>query len=337
MRIYILDILRFFAAFWIVLYHYTFFGYLCNKMTVLNLQELGYFFKYGFLGVELFFMISGFVILMSLENKNIVSFVKSRFLRLYPTFFISMSLTSLVVFYFGGMRYTVTLTEYIINLSMISDIFHVKYIDGVYWTLLFELKFYFIILLLLFFQQIKNIRIYLSIWLTISYINYFSPLPKIMNFFLMPEYAGYFIVGALFYLSYQSKFQLKDLILIFLTYIINNLYLIEYIKFLREFLQTDFSSLFIIVILTVFYIIFAILGSKYFLFNRRSKSIIFILGAMTYPLYLIHENIGFIIFNHFFETLNKYILLSLVLALMLFLAYIIYFLDKKILKILKYK
>jgi peptidoglycan/LPS O-acetylase OafA/YrhL len=47
-------------------------------------------------------------------------------------------------------------------------------------------------------------------------------------------------------------------------------------------------------------------------------------GAMTYPLYLIHQNIGYMIFNEFGESTNKYVLLLLTVSLMMVASYVIH-------------
>jgi len=47
------------------------------------------------------------------------------------------------------------------------------------------------------------------------------------------------------------------------------------------------------------------------------------IGMLTYPLYLIHQHIGFIIFNHLHPYLNKYLLLSAVIGIMLVVAYLL--------------
>lgn len=47
-------------------------------------------FKQGFLGVQLFFLISGFVIIMSLEKTdNFVKFIYKRWIRLFPAMFVA--------------------------------------------------------------------------------------------------------------------------------------------------------------------------------------------------------------------------------------------------------
>ena len=77
-----IDLLRFIAALAVVFFHYTFRGYAADAMTIMPYPLLAPFSKYGYLGVELFFMISGFVILMTAANGSLRKFVVSRFVRL---------------------------------------------------------------------------------------------------------------------------------------------------------------------------------------------------------------------------------------------------------------
>ena len=51
-------------------------------------------FKYGYMGVELFFIISGFVIAMTLEaSRSVIDFVIRRFARIWPALIVSAILT----------------------------------------------------------------------------------------------------------------------------------------------------------------------------------------------------------------------------------------------------
>lgn len=96
-RIKELDSLRGIAALMVVLYHYTFRFH--EKYSYSFLYDV-FNFEYGHLGVELFFMISGFVIYMSIKNINSpLDFLKKRFYRLYPLFWLSLLFTSLVMYF----------------------------------------------------------------------------------------------------------------------------------------------------------------------------------------------------------------------------------------------
>src|SRR5688572_13967921 len=87
-----LDSLRGIAALCVVLFHFTF-GY-DNGLKIL--EEGKFYFTYGYLGVHLFFLISGFVILMTLEKtKSSADFFVSRFSRLYPAYWTAIILTVL--------------------------------------------------------------------------------------------------------------------------------------------------------------------------------------------------------------------------------------------------
>ncbi|NVK51725.1 MAG: hypothetical protein HWD85_02230 [Flavobacteriaceae bacterium] len=74
-RVYQIDLFRFFAAFFVVVFHYTFAAFNAKEKTLfIDYQEFEFFSKYGYLGVDLFFMISGFVILKIINSVFILKF-----------------------------------------------------------------------------------------------------------------------------------------------------------------------------------------------------------------------------------------------------------------------
>ena len=126
-----LDCLRGIASIAVVLFHFTF-GY-DNGLKSFNANHI--YFTYGRMGVQLFFLISGFVILMTLDNsKNIKDFVISRFSRLYPSYWCSILFTVIFISLFGAPfqlgKYTSS--QICINFSMIQFLFKVKDVDGAY-------------------------------------------------------------------------------------------------------------------------------------------------------------------------------------------------------------
>ena len=84
-----LDLLRFIAAVGVVLFHATNWPEHPNLLTRSR--------TYGSFGVPLFFMISGFVILMTAQNRSGIEFVNSRIARLYPSFWIAVLLSALAL------------------------------------------------------------------------------------------------------------------------------------------------------------------------------------------------------------------------------------------------
>ena len=83
MRIYELDAFRGIAAMAVVLYHYsTRYNEIFDVTSFLN-------FSFGWMGVPLFFILSGFVITLSVNRcKSPFEFLYRRFIRLYPTYWI---------------------------------------------------------------------------------------------------------------------------------------------------------------------------------------------------------------------------------------------------------
>ncbi len=94
-RLKILDGLRVLAIIFVMLFHYL---YLYNgKHYDLFFIDKSYF-KYGFLGVQLFFIISGFVITLTLtRSNNFLIYLKKRWIRLYPAMFLCSLITFTVV------------------------------------------------------------------------------------------------------------------------------------------------------------------------------------------------------------------------------------------------
>ena len=98
---------------------------------------------WGYLGVNLFFVISGFVIYMTLDRTDVgADFLVSRFSRLYPAYWTAIALTFCITSLLGLPGKAVPWHIAVLNIPMIQMLFSVPMVDGVYWTLLVELLFY---------------------------------------------------------------------------------------------------------------------------------------------------------------------------------------------------
>ena len=155
--------------------------------------------KYGFLGVNLFFLISGFVIFMSAERASLREFVASRTSRLFPAFWASVLLTALCAWIFGSQNFQASIIQVAANLSMIPNWFGIDYVDGAYWSLSVELNFYIAIGIVLFFRKIDKIEWILAIWLIACLIYVVRPV-YLLDVFLNARYGSYFCGGISAYL-----------------------------------------------------------------------------------------------------------------------------------------
>jgi peptidoglycan/LPS O-acetylase OafA/YrhL len=163
-RLLALDGLRGLAALMVVVYHY-----LWNVAQVY--PQLGASVEavhFGGQGVRVFFVISGIVIFMSLQNSTPAGFIRSRFIRLYPTYWVAVAITATAVAVFGlPGRQTVPL-DTVLNLSMVQDFFGVPNVDGAYWTLAVELAFYVMAAVLWFTGRLNPARLPVTLYLWLA-------------------------------------------------------------------------------------------------------------------------------------------------------------------------
>ena len=139
-RILELDALRALAAINLVLFHYTHvysvkFGYS---------SPLGFEWPYGAYGVEMFFILSGFVNSMSLLRRGKpVDFVAARMIRILPVFLMVIVANIWIMRYAPLNTQVVTTEQFAANLTLLPRIFGYECLDPVMWTLQIEMMFYF--------------------------------------------------------------------------------------------------------------------------------------------------------------------------------------------------
>jgi len=320
-RFYEIDLFRFIAALSVVMFHYTFRGGFDNAYMNIQFPYIGEVTKYGYLGVELFFIISGFVILMSASNSNTSKFLVGRVCRLYPAFIVSVSLTALFIYFLADNRFSINLYQYLTNLTMMSGFFGIRHVDGVYWSLLVEIKFYFLVTMILMLNLIRFAKPILLGWLVLAWLSKWITLPWYINFVFFPEWAGYFIAGCTFFLIRQEGSSLFKWIVIFCSYLLCLKQAVINIKDFQDSYNIILSSPIVMLLISVFFLVFVFVSlDKTQIINKKQM---ISLGVLTYPLYLVHQNIGYIIFNVFEESVNQYILLFCILTLAIAISYAI--------------
>ncbi|WP_459643930.1 acyltransferase family protein [Kineococcus sp. NUM-3379] len=144
-----LDALRLLAAVAVVLFHLTARDHTrWGPLPAEVFPHLSEATRYGYAGVHLFFVISGFVVLMSAWGRSVPEFLASRVGRLYPAYWAAVLLTAALRWAWPtfGDR---SAGEVLVNLTMLQDLVGVARVDGVYWTLWVELQFYLAVVLLL--------------------------------------------------------------------------------------------------------------------------------------------------------------------------------------------
>jgi peptidoglycan/LPS O-acetylase OafA/YrhL len=172
---------------------------------------------FGFLGVTLFFLVSGFVIGYVIQNESSFDFLFKRFFRIYPPLLFSLTLIAIVTicakFFFHYITYwnQFSFERYIISANLFSNFFTpheliMRKIDGVSWTLTVEFVFYLFIFFwsLLYAPKKKySCTTQLIVLTTMLYV-----LPKITvlyNFNLSFYYISYLLFGQLIYFYFAKR------------------------------------------------------------------------------------------------------------------------------------
>lgn len=209
-----LDGLRGIAAFVVVLYHYTvqhsaFFPEDPASSMVL---------PWGKYGVQLFFLVSGFVILMTAWRARRPSdFVISRVSRLYPPYWLSLVFVVAVMAVFPIRGFPTDWDVVLVNLTMVQRWLMVPNVVDVYWTLGVEMQFYVVILLLLLLTRCRlSIRVILTaavLWAAVSWAVVLVAFTqttsnpqldptwvKLLNNATIAEYGPLFIMGMVMFL-----------------------------------------------------------------------------------------------------------------------------------------
>jgi peptidoglycan/LPS O-acetylase OafA/YrhL len=157
-----LDLIRFFAAFAVMVYHLAFWSwaapYSTQAMQILGGTPVSKIYASwpGAVGVDMFFVLSGFVIIYS-ASRDARSFARSRVLRLVPAAMVSATI-SVGVLAWAGLPLPSTYERYIATLFFWPL---GPWIDGVYWTLGIEVAFYSSIFVLIRYTSIERLRLVL--------------------------------------------------------------------------------------------------------------------------------------------------------------------------------
>jgi peptidoglycan/LPS O-acetylase OafA/YrhL len=294
-RFYELDLFRFLAALAVVCNHYLWRLHAGDEhISAVSFPQAAEIAKYGLLGVELFFIISGYVVLMSAQGKTVKQFFLSRVIRLYPAFWVACTLSFVAMRLFGPPPshpsyswFGRTVGDYAVNMTMLQGFVGRLPIDGVYWTLTVEIGFYLIIAILIGWKLLPHLKVIFLFWLL--YVAAVGPTPGVetpLYIFLIGQYAPYFIAGMLFYMLQTAQDKGKNWQLYALLAFAYALALRQAkgsMGALSLVIHEHMSGLVAMAACTVFFGMFFLIIKR--VLNLQRFAWLSRLGALTYPLY----------------------------------------------------
>lgn len=252
-----------------------------------------YTFTLGELGVQLFFIISGFVILMSAAHgKTAKSFVISRFTRLYPAYWFAVIFSATLITWVGIEARQISLIQVLINFTMFQRFVLVENVDQVYWTLAVEMQFYLLMLVCILVSKGRLRNDYLMrlglLWSSIGFAlmalypgDSSTGIAKMVVWAVLAQHAAFFCFGMAMYVYFNTR-TFSWYVPFFATVAVANTYLAHGLA----------HGLGVLVILVLFFVVVQLRDIR--VLDRGPLQF---LGRISYSLYLLHTVMGLCIIH----------------------------------------
>ncbi|OCX52652.1 hypothetical protein BEL04_14495 [Mucilaginibacter sp. PPCGB 2223] len=245
-------------------------------------------FRVGITGVDLFFIISGFVIFLSISNVSKGrEFVINRVSRLYPTYWTCVTIT-FTLMCIGDIthKHSIHIKTYLANMTMFQYYLGKPDLDGPYWTMIIEMIFYIFILILFktkLLKRVIEIGVGVNVLLIANFFMSLKGIPFLNTHYLpMLNFFPLFIAGIVFYkIYYDQKSFLNNYLILIICFLTQ----IALYNLTRS--AGHVSHITYIIMLVIYFTLFILFV------NQKLKLIIYkpilFLGKISFPIYLIHQ------------------------------------------------
>ncbi|SDS65447.1 Peptidoglycan/LPS O-acetylase OafA/YrhL, contains acyltransferase and SGNH-hydrolase domains [Nocardioides scoriae] len=326
-RLAALDGLRLVAALAVLAFHYVgvkvpYWG-VPSSVEFPGLNEVA---RYGYLGVNVFFAISGFVILMTAYDRSIESFAASRVARLFPAYWAVVVMTAVLQQFWTEGR-NPSFSDALVNLTMTQEAYDVVNVQGAFWTLWIELKFYLLIgTFILVGMTRRRVLAFAVLWPLLGQIAAVTG-SGFLNSLLIPTYAPYFAAGMLLYLLFRERHDVTTWLALLLNWVLCVRQAMAYGDRASDLVGAPVVPLVSALVVTGG--LLAILVCSVGVVSRISWRWLTFAGALTYPLYLVHGQLGFFLIDTLQPDMGSYAVLAIATAASLVLAYLVHVVVEK--------
>ncbi|MFD7690252.1 acyltransferase family protein [Streptomyces sp. NPDC059781] len=256
---------------------------------------------YGSLGVQFFFLISGFVICMSSWGRGPGDFFRSRVARLYPAYWVAIVLITAAGCLLPVVVHPLRPNEILVNLTMLQQPMGVPRVLGVCWTLWVEVRFYALFALLVVWRGVtyRRVVVFCCLWTLAGVFARVADHP-LTDELVMRDHAPYFIGGLALYLIHRFGGSLLLWGIVGFSFLLGQRYSVTALW--HPGAEGDFHRD-PYVIQAIVLLAFAAVAAVALGWTRWANwRWLTVAGALTYPFYLIHEHLGWF----FIRVLYRY-------------------------------
>jgi len=336
----LLDALRLVAALMVVLFHYTAWhhGYWSadgGPSAPEVWPALSRVTAFGNAGVQLFFIISGLVVFRSLQGRSVGRFLGSRAGRIFPAFWFAVLFSGAVqMVLWRAQKPELTWGQVLGNLTLAGPpLLHIPSVDGVYWTLWIEARFY--VGLLLVRWALRRLRAddargwtgFCLAWVAasavaIAVVGVPSQNSR-LGLYLIPTYAGLFAGGMMLYLMSAHGFTwARGAVLVGAVAQAAWATALDMPQEVGAFTPYRIpGGVFALLIVGFFALVAALVFTRA---NRVGWAWATGAGALTYPVYLLHEVNGWFIIDALSPEWPKWLVLGVALGAVLVLSWAVH-------------
>ena len=327
----LLDPLRFATAVGVAIFHQMFWSWAWVSVGVPGFERyvaadviyptVAPYTWFGWVGVEIFFVISGFVIANSASKSSPSEFLLGRALRLYPAVWVCATATFLVLVLFGHRSASEFIVPYIHAMTLVPKGVIGEWLDGVYWTLAAEMAFYGLVFCAMLTKKVTlrhlafGLTIYSAIFNAIALVVLSCTTPSdlpylVILMFRVPAAAFlcthgcFFALGIWLFISANRKLTVREQVAVAVTVLSG----VAEIYFFSSFFLTSIPAIADQSALVPIAVWAAAVGLIAWCANRnrratdtvsreapaflRTTNFLRTLGLITYPLYLTHNVLG---------------------------------------------
>lgn len=306
----IIDNLRAIAALSVCFFHF-----ICGPIGFITNKDVLYFFNFGLYGVQLFFVISGFIIPWSIARYNYsinkyFKFIFKRFIRLEPPYIVSIIL--MLGYFFARQFYSdipdakhISTNQLLLHIGYLIPFSNFEWINQVYWTLAIEFQFY-LFMGLFYFVIVAD-----KIWIRVFGYIFVIGISFIGDEKFLLYWLPVFLSGNLLFLYLTNRIQ---------KYEFGVFILLSFIQ-IALFLPAP----------TVFVTFFAVISILFF--NKYSNVVLTWIGKISYSIYLTHTIFGYAVINilsHKVDSaLSKVFVVLLGISITIVSSYVMYLIVEK--------